>query len=307
MEQSDMTAAIGDPDHIGAHNDLITQVRAAAVRAGVTVTLPDTANVGDLGHVDDHNLIAAALAAIAAAPPLGSPTISGATGGTVGTMTENGKTYATHTFDADASFVVPAAGTCDVLLVGAGGSSGKHGGYGSCGGGAGEVAVIPGVLLPAGTYTVTIGQSTKRTDGADGYHPLPGGTTKLEGNGIRLTAIGGGAGGDYAGQGGGCPGACGGAASNGANIRGKGLIGGDGGGGTEKAGGGGMGGNGTGSAPGPGIDVWGTTYGTGGSGRDDNEPALPAPTPNSGNGGNGVPGTFTPGASGRVIIRYETT
>ena len=61
-----MTHSIGDPNHIGVHNTLASDVQTAATNRGVDVDLPPQRNLGDTGHTDDHNLIQAALDKIAA-------------------------------------------------------------------------------------------------------------------------------------------------------------------------------------------------------------------------------------------------
>lgn len=61
-----MTYNIGDPDHIGVHDRLRTDVGSLADLMGVDVILPPQRNLGDLGHTDDHNTIQAAIDKIAA-------------------------------------------------------------------------------------------------------------------------------------------------------------------------------------------------------------------------------------------------
>ena len=224
-----MTYAIGDPNHLGVHNDLVTAAAAQAARFGITVTLPDTAHLGDTGHVDDHNLLAAALAAIVAAPSPGIPwaEISG------GTVTTDGTTTV-HTFTANGTLTVTKSGYVDSMVCGAG-AGGQAGTYPSAGGGGGVRAGI--VWLPAGTYPVTVGAATTGTQS--------GGGSSL---GSVLTVGGG---------------------WHNANPSGQGIGGGGGGpsnGNVGNSGSGGAGGPGTASAAGPGVVWHGVEYGRGNRG-----------------------------------------
>jgi hypothetical protein len=156
-----MTYSIGDPNHVGVHNDLAAEVAAQAVRLGAAPpVLPDVAKLGDTGHVDDHNLITAAIAALAALPPAGPPKPI-ATGGTEstyvgdGTNGELGVTYKLHTFTADGSLVVSKAGEADVLVVGGGQAVGSDYYPGA--------SVVTGRYdLPVGTIPVKVGAASAR-------------------------------------------------------------------------------------------------------------------------------------------------
>lgn len=145
-----MTYQIGDPNHLGVHNDLVASVRTAAQRAGVTVTLPDEAHLGDTGHVADHNLLAAALAEIAAAG--GGMTWARVSGGTVTTVTNpDGSVDEVHTFTANGTLTVEEPGYARVLLVG-GGQGAYSGAYGSGG------RVRSGLFaLSSGAHPVVVG------------------------------------------------------------------------------------------------------------------------------------------------------
>jgi hypothetical protein len=63
----------GDPGHTESHNEIgraMLRLRDVANGYGVTptvaITLPDVANVGDTGHLDDHDLFDTALAVLQA-------------------------------------------------------------------------------------------------------------------------------------------------------------------------------------------------------------------------------------------------
>lgn len=66
---------IGAPDHIAVHNTYADAIRPILTAAGVEATLPDTANVGDLGHVADHDLLFAAVEALEALTTPDAPTL----------------------------------------------------------------------------------------------------------------------------------------------------------------------------------------------------------------------------------------
>ena len=81
-----------------------------------------------------------------------------ATGGTVGTYTQGGVVYQTHSFTStgSATFNLASVGTVnqfDILMVGGGGAAGNYAG----GGGAGEVVHIRNRSLLAGSYSVSVG------------------------------------------------------------------------------------------------------------------------------------------------------
>jgi hypothetical protein len=77
---------------------------------------------------------------------------------TGGTVTTSGSRYI-HTFTSSGTFTLSSPVTINILLVGGGGAGGGAGGSweGSGGGGGGGVAYGT-KLIPAGTYTVTVGQ-----------------------------------------------------------------------------------------------------------------------------------------------------
>lgn len=74
-----MTHSIGDPDHIGVHNELTSDVQTAATEMGVDVDLPPQRNLGDRGHTTDHNKLQAALDKIASegVPPATDSLVQG--------------------------------------------------------------------------------------------------------------------------------------------------------------------------------------------------------------------------------------
>jgi hypothetical protein len=152
-----MTHAIGDPNHLGVHNDLVESVRAEAQRFGVDVILPDEAYLGDSGHVDDHNMIVAALQAIADAPAPGP------------------------------SFPT----TIDYLIIAGGGAGGGNTPDGSGVGGGGAGGYLEDTFSPeAGTvYPITVGAGGGPNAGAN-----PPGADAQPSTAFGLTAIGGGRG-----------------------------------------------------------------------------------------------------------------
>ena len=149
-----MTYEIGDPNHIEVHDALVADVQAQADRFSVDVILPDHANLGDLGHTSDHNLIVTALQAIADAPA-GGISWAVVTGGTVTEYThpEYG-VMEVHKFTAAGTLTVDTPGFARVLIVGGGmagnGSSGQAAGSG---GGAHDSYQE----LTAGAIAVTVG------------------------------------------------------------------------------------------------------------------------------------------------------
>jgi hypothetical protein len=83
-----------------------------------------------------------------------------ATGGTVTTRTESGRTFRRHTFTAAGSLVVNKAWQpFRILLIGGGGGGNSGSGHGSnCAGGApGSALVNLAANIPVGTYPVAVG------------------------------------------------------------------------------------------------------------------------------------------------------
>jgi hypothetical protein len=250
-------------------------------------------------------------------------TYAAPTGGII--TTANGKRL--HDFSTvgttSITFNVPV--TAEVLVVAGGGGGGSVNSttfFPGGGGGAGEVYYSASYFIPAGTYTVTVG------DGGAGGPQQPGssqnGSNSVFGS---ISAAGGGHGGDSGGAG--AIGGSGGGSSRAAGAGGlsektAGGQGNNGGAstGTSGAGGGGAGGVGVnqtttgtsasfGSAGGAGVSypISVLTYGVGGSGGSRTSGASGAPgANNTGNGGGGA-GTLAgatggKGGSGRVLISY---
>jgi hypothetical protein len=302
-----MTYAIGDPNHLGVHNDTVSRIAALANNGGFTVTLPDTANLGDTGHVDDHNLILGALLALEAAPPGHTPAI--ASGGTESTYVGNGtngvsgQNYKVHKFTADGTLTVSRAGEADIFIVGGGGGGGAKTGLTGGGGGAGGV-IQQSLVLTATAFTVKVGSG-----GAAGP-----GTSGNPSSFNALLALGGGHGGTT-GEPTGYPGGSGGGAScrsgsGGNGTFGQGNAGGSSSGAAEAYGGGGGGAGGVGSTgatgtAGPGLasSITGAavTYAAGGNGQGGGGSA----SANTGTGGNGGNASGGAGGSGVVIVRYK--
>ena len=199
----------GGAGHIPIHNDLVAQVRALAQLQNIPVTLPPDRALGDLGHLNDHQLIKDALLVIsqsAGLPGYGSwAQVTATTGSpTTGTYTDgNGVDWKYYQWTADGS-VTLTEGVVEALLVGGGGGSGQtvRGG----GGGGGAVLEVMGAA-PAGTHSVTVGQGgahggghpTNGTPGALGATAQRGGSSYLPFIDVRAVGGGGGGGGVAAG------------------------------------------------------------------------------------------------------------
>lgn len=159
-----MTYNIGDPDHIGVHNTLASDVQTAANEMDVDVDLPPQRNLGDLGHVDDHNLIQAALDKISRE---GGPTHADFSNTADAIYSDpNGGRWKLKTFTASDTLVVTRSGLLECLIVaGGGGSAGSSGGAYGGGGGAGGLlsfgtfsrAQNGPVYFDKGSYNVTVG------------------------------------------------------------------------------------------------------------------------------------------------------
>ena len=255
-------------------------------------------------------------------------TYAAASGGTITTVAGNRIHSFTSVGTTSITFLFPV--TAQVLVVaGGGGGGGSNGGtalFPGGGGGAGELYYSASYSIPAGTYTVTVG------DGGAGGTGGSTTTVSLQGSDSvfgSISANGGGRGGHNGGSGG--SGGSGGGASRadvgGASVKTAGGQGNAGGNstGSSGAGGGGAGGaganqtngntsNSVGSAGGAGVSVpiTGLTYGAGGSGGDrTNGGNGGAGTANRGNGGGGGDGNGTinnggKGGSGIVIISYPS-
>ncbi len=254
-----------------------------------------------------------------------------ATGGKVAYYTEGGTNWTAHVFTNNGVFDVKAAGAVEYLLVGGGGGGG--GTYESGGGGAGGVRT-GAMTLPAGTYTITVGNGGNGSL-QGGLPATNGGPSSLSNNIVAVKALGGGYGGSseagyskgVAGDGGSGGGGMWSATVPGKAVGGVGELGHDGGLANAASGGGGAGGVGQSAGPaavrdgGPGWvstlrdGVTAVTYATGGVGR-----ARPRDVPvvdgrskadNTGDGGDGGgSGNGSAkggnGGSGIVIVRYVT-
>ena len=164
-----MTYNIGDPNHLGVHNALATEVSTMADEIGVDVDLPGQKALGDTGHVADHNMIASAIDKVAQAIEINSgPGLAELVGPIVGTGTrhefdEGGTTFYAFEFMSDCTINVNSAGIIpEVLLISGGGGGDSNGGGG--GGGGGYLA-LSGVYVAANSYTITVGEG-----GAEGQN-----------------------------------------------------------------------------------------------------------------------------------------
>lgn len=244
-----------------------------------------------------------------------------ATGGTITYV--NGEVV--HTFYGSGTFVVPSAGTIDVLIVGGGGGAGNALWSYIGGGGGGGVIKKNNIAISAGSYAVTVGVFGRGYHGGMNTNPTAGGNSIFNG----LTAYGGGPGGgsNYAGSVGGSGGGGGrpyGTPGTGNTQEGGGYSGGNGisyfdsedNQAWNSGGGGGAGGPGGSATPGAnglgGIGIFDaisgvdTEYGRGGNGT--NSYYGITLTANRGTGGSGSGGGSdgpSDGSSGIVIIRYK--
>lgn len=252
-----MTFTLGDPNHIPYHNALVAQIQEMADQRMVDVTLPPVRALGASGHTDDHNLIVAAIEAIAAAdlPPAA---VDGVTGSpATGDVTHEDVTYDYWKFTADGTITFDQAGFVDVVVVGAGGPGGD------LGGGGGGV-ITRRVYVDAATYAVKVGAGR-------------GGGTYTNGHPSAfadLIALGGGYG-AVTGNPGGSAGTGG-----GGNTTAAPLIPGQGYSGSASGAGGGAGGAAAGTTPGVGLTTWAGTFGAGGY----------SGTPSANTGGGGAAG-----------------
>ena len=104
----------------------------------------------------------------------------------------DGKNYrlASFTSTSGGSLVVSESGIAQVLLIGGGGGAGwTQTGAGAAGGGGAGGFVETSVLIPEGTYTVTVGE--KGSNGGGGSRAYAGGSSSV---GDLISAAGGGAG-----------------------------------------------------------------------------------------------------------------
>lgn len=151
-----MAYEIGDPNHIQVHNALVDEVQTAASRAGVEVILPDVAGLGDLGHTSDHNLIVAALQAIAdAGGNIKWATVTATTGNPIkGTYTDSAGDWTYYKWPGAGSVTV-TEGMADLIVAGGGGAA-----YAATATSGAPGYIITGInAIPAGTHSITIGGS----------------------------------------------------------------------------------------------------------------------------------------------------
>lgn len=118
----------------------------------------------------------------------------------------NGFTY--HTFTGPGSLNVTSPGYVELMVIGAGGGACGHAASG--GGGAGGMAINRNLLLPTGSYSVTVPTSGAGGTPSHSSPGSPGSPSSFSGQGITITGLGGGASGGYS-QG--YPGGCGGGSS----------------------------------------------------------------------------------------------
>ena len=330
-----MTYNIGDPNHLGVHNDLATEVEAMADEIGVDVDLPGQKDLGDTGHVADHNMIASAIDKVAQAIEINSgPGLAELVGPIVGTGTrhefdEGGVTFYAFECLSSCTITVNSAGFIpEILLIGGGGGGG--GSYSAGGGGSGGYTNITQAYFSASTHGVVIGESGI---GGSEYNNSKAGQASLLGS---YVGIGGGHGATYS-LAGGDGGSGGGDSFN--NFGGGSSIGGQGNKGGSAVAGAGAGGGGSAAAgadastsnvataggAGASSSITGSAVnrGAGGGGGSDSAPAsggiggggdgtaggtANAGEPNSGSGGGGsstLSGIGGAGGSGVVILKIQ--
>lgn len=201
--------------------------------------------------------------------------VSGTTGSpTTGNVTYSGTTYDYWRFNASGTITLSAGGALDVVVVGAGGP-----GYSGGGAGGGGGVISERVIVPAGTYTVTVA-------GATTFNSTSSGTPSRFAD---LIALGGGYGG-APGNGGGTFGVA--TGGGGGSLASSPFIAGQGFASSTGNAGGGAGAAASGTNGGAGLVTWAGTFGKGGNAGND------TPTANTGGGG----GTNAGGAAGTVFI-----
>ncbi len=106
--------------------------------------------------------------------------------------------YRSHTFlSGTTSLTVHKAINVDILIV-AGGGAGSQGTHGGAGGGAGGMRVLTSHSMPAGTYSIVVGNGATGGTGSQGADGSPSSITQTSGSGFTtLSATGGGGGGRY--------------------------------------------------------------------------------------------------------------
>lgn len=235
--------------------------------------------------------------------------------------------YKYVTFNASGTLTVTKAGTCDLLVVGAGGGGTTGNTVRGAGGGAGQHMYLTNYFLPIGSYTVTIpgggAIGTRGTGASIGDIRIAGGAGANAG--VGASGAGGrsdlGAGGGsilidgFSGGSGGGPNYYGGGGGGGSSGNGGDSTYSPHGYGSYQGGGGGAGGAGTANSitgtsvsragGGGGAHVGaGTAGGANGGNVSGTAGAATANTGSGGGGGgNGSPGTGSAGASGVVIVR----
>jgi hypothetical protein len=146
---------------------LVTAIREVATAGGIDLdgnlafigaTMPDTAHLGDPGHVADHDALTAAVDLLRA-----SDAYNAATGGTVTEHWDGSKMWRTHTFTADDTLTVTkdVGRPFEVFAVASGGQGGAghiagigHSGYPGGGGGGFSKTFHKAI----GSYPVKVGQ-----------------------------------------------------------------------------------------------------------------------------------------------------
>jgi len=262
----------GSPGHLNDHqliDQALEYVQQAAYRDDPNFPpLPDIPVLGQSGHVTAHDRILAVLEYLKDHPVSGGgPAVF--TNTPTGTYSDGGHTYAYVTFTQSGTLTVATGGVASVLIVGGGGGggSGPSGTYAD-GGNGGAVVFTTAAYLPAGQHAVTVGEGGA-VQKNDPFHGVKGGDSSIEG---IATAYGGGGG-------------------NGLQGSGSKLF--DGIGANGEIGGYVY------------VSITDRTYAYGEGGPKN---STSTPKSNRGGGGSGrYNGTGTPGASGVVVVRVQTS
>ena len=252
-----------------------------------------------------------------------------ATGGTITTFSENGKTYRVHTFTEGGTFEVTNQGALsdiEALLVAGGGGAVRNTADDNRGGGGGGGGVVDprDLVLAVGQYPVVVGAGGPRGEtnadrGEKGEDSTFAGVVAIGGGGgasrrgLRPGGDGGSGGGGGARRGTSNQGQGGAAQQPTSESGGLGFAGGPGSTGSSGGGGGGAGGAGGTPTGGPSVEInfdgVATLYAGGGSGATGGDPGTGGSTGTGPGGGHGgAPGRSRgggPGRAGIVKIRYE--
>ena len=292
--------------------------------AGITVTLPSSASVGDSIQIIDY---AGTFATNKVTVATNGLKINGSTNNAF--LNTNRETIILTYIDSTQGWVVtcdsqvtlPSGYSADFLVVaGGGGNAVNQGSNREAGSGAGGLRTSYGSTSGGGAsaesqLTFILGVTYTITVGAGGSGHSNGGNSQLSGTGIpTITSLGGGSGGNQDSPGNATSGGSGGGGwyvnAGGSGTANQGYAGGPGSGsspyGGAGGGAGGVGGSDTTVGPGLAVSITGSsvTYATGGVSN--NFPSTTRNTNGPANSGNGAGGAAN-GGSGVVILRVPAS